>query len=322
MPTDCTARLVTPPNANGAIAAIQLTAPAADALDAALDRITGKPAPLGALLLRDIAAIDRGLVARPSHTTAFLMPHGGALLVRSLITQLASLGIETHPAEDDADPRAIFPEAQDIFEACALSTIARTASRIAPQIILRQAQLGREGAVPITDDQTTARLNRLIHPPTVAVIGAPNIGKSSLMNALARRAVAATADEPATTRDAVGVSLDLAGLAVHWIDTAGQGASKPGIDAQAERAARDLAARADLVISCADATTDYLPDPSESVIRCATRADLHPRADADVATSVKNARGIRELAQFISQTLVPDEDRQVAQRWRFHPALP
>jgi tRNA modification GTPase len=55
----------------------------------------------------------------------------------------------------------------------------------------------------------------------VAIVGAPNAGKSSLLNALARRDVAIVSDEPGTTRDVVSVKLDLNGVAVVVSDTAG-----------------------------------------------------------------------------------------------------
>ena len=55
----------------------------------------------------------------------------------------------------------------------------------------------------------------------VVIVGAPNAGKSSLLNALARRDVAIVTDEPGTTRDLVHVSLDLDGVKVVVTDTAG-----------------------------------------------------------------------------------------------------
>ena len=63
---------------------------------------------------------------------------------------------------------------------------------------------------------------------SVVIAGAPNAGKSSLLNALARRDVAIVTDEPGTTRDLVHVALDLGGMKVVVTDTAGirEGAGK------------------------------------------------------------------------------------------------
>ena len=55
----------------------------------------------------------------------------------------------------------------------------------------------------------------------MAILGAPNVGKSSLINLLARRDVAIVSDEPGTTRDVVEVHLDLDGFPVIIMDTAG-----------------------------------------------------------------------------------------------------
>ncbi|TGQ80694.1 GTP-binding protein, partial [Mesorhizobium sp. M8A.F.Ca.ET.208.01.1.1] len=55
----------------------------------------------------------------------------------------------------------------------------------------------------------------------VVILGAPNAGKSSLFNALARREAAIVTDEPGTTRDLLEVAMDLNGLKVRIVDTAG-----------------------------------------------------------------------------------------------------
>ena len=55
----------------------------------------------------------------------------------------------------------------------------------------------------------------------VVIVGAPNAGKSSLLNALAGRDVAIVSDEPGTTRDLIEIKLDLNGLPVLVTDTAG-----------------------------------------------------------------------------------------------------
>src|SRR5207237_9312684 len=67
-----------------------------------------------------------------------------------------------------------------------------------------------------------ARSAEVLHDGlTVVLAGAPNAGKSSLLNALARRDVAIVTDEPGTTRDLIEVKFDLAGFPLTLVDTAG-----------------------------------------------------------------------------------------------------
>ena len=86
----------------------------------------------------------------------------------------------------------------------------------------------------------------------VVIVGAPNAGKSSLLNALARRDAAIVSDEPGTTRDLVELALDLNGIKVRLTDTAGirEGAGK--VEAIGIERARQRAEAADLVLLLVD----------------------------------------------------------------------
>lgn len=81
---------------------------------------------------------------------------------------------------------------------------------------------------------------------TVVILGPPNVGKSSLLNALARRDVAIVSPMPGTTRDPVEVHLDLGGYAVTLIDTAGLRDTTDAIEAEGIRRTRARAAAADM----------------------------------------------------------------------------
>ncbi len=83
---------------------------------------------------------------------------------------------------------------------------------------------------------------------TIAIIGAPNVGKSSLMNALAKRDVAIVSEIAGTTRDAIEIGLNLAGYAVTLIDTAGLRDTDDAVEAEGVRRARARAETADLVL--------------------------------------------------------------------------
>jgi len=82
----------------------------------------------------------------------------------------------------------------------------------------------------------------------VVVLGPPNAGKSSLVNALSARDVAIVTDIPGTTRDLLEVHLDLGGYAVTLIDTAGLRDGGDAIEAEGMRRGRARAAAADLIL--------------------------------------------------------------------------
>jgi tRNA modification GTPase len=96
----------------------------------------------------------------------------------------------------------------------------------------------------------------------VTVLGAPNVGKSSLINLLARRDVAIVSDEPGTTRDVVEVHLDLGGFPVIIMDTAGLREGAGAVESEGIRRARMSADQADLRIWMADIKDWPEPGPA------------------------------------------------------------
>ena len=104
-------------------------------------------------------------------------------------------------------------------------------------------RLSAEIAAHLADGHRGERLRAGV---TVAVVGPPNAGKSSLVNRLARRDVAIVTAVPGTTRDVLEVHLDLGGLPVTLLDTAGLREAAGLVEAEGVRRARDRAERADL----------------------------------------------------------------------------
>jgi len=98
----------------------------------------------------------------------------------------------------------------------------------------------------------------------VAIAGPPNVGKSTLMNQLARREVAIVSPHAGTTRDVIEVQLDLDGYPVTVIDTAGIRETEDPVEQEGVRRARARAAAADLVLWLTDAD-DILPPDDGSV---------------------------------------------------------
>ncbi|MFT5423515.1 MAG: tRNA modification GTPase [Phycisphaerales bacterium] len=329
--------LLTPGSVPAAIGVIGLFAGDGSAtgqadLDATLDRLGVGTVQPGEMRLREIAGVDTGLVVRWDPTRADLFPHGGPAVVRAIIDRLSELGL----AEDrQPDPRATYPEAESEIEARMLEALSRAASPRAVDLLLDQPRrwgekpprgLGPERLAPEC-------LGRLIHPPLVVAIGAPNIGKSSLANALAGRAAALVADEPGTTRDHVGLSLELDGLVVRYLDTPGIDSAQPAphhqpdpLTAQASARAMDLAQTADLVLLCADALCADAAGPEHAKeapggvrsLRVWLRADLAGEGSGEgLWTSASTGLGLGELAGAVRRALVPDEALGDPRPWRF-----
>ncbi len=143
----------------------------------------------------------------------------------------------------------------------------------------------------------------------IVIAGPPNVGKSSLINALARRDVAIVSDEPGTTRDVLEVRLDLHGYMAIIADTAGLRETAGVIEQEGIRRALSRADEADLVLWIIDATApvaDVPPDVGKRgkrVLRILNKIDA-PGTDApvpnDLALSAKTGAGIPELINTLS----------------------
>ncbi|MDN2567393.1 tRNA uridine-5-carboxymethylaminomethyl(34) synthesis GTPase MnmE [Aquibium sp. A9E412] len=143
----------------------------------------------------------------------------------------------------------------------------------------------------------------------VVILGPPNAGKSSLLNALARRDVAIVTDEPGTTRDVLEVTLDLDGVKVIVADTAGLRAAAGRVEALGIARALERAGTADLIVALHDATAgesaglSLPPGFAGAVLRVANKLDRMAEdavpAGTDVAVSVLTGRGLDALVARI-----------------------
>lgn len=120
------------------------------------------------------------------------------------------------------------------------------ADAVAPRVADVRADIARH-----LDDRH--RGERLRDGLAVVILGPPNVGKSSLLNALSRSDAAIVSDIAGTTRDVIEVRMDLDGFAVRLIDTAGLREAGDVIEAEGVRRARQRAADADLRLVLADA---------------------------------------------------------------------
>jgi tRNA modification GTPase len=153
------------------------------------------------------------------------------------------------------------------------------------------------------------RGERLREGFVVALAGPPNVGKSTLMNRLARREVAIVTDIPGTTRDAIEVALDLGGVPVVLVDTAGVRETRDPIEAEGVRRALVRAEAADLVLWLVDANdSDPSPPPvAQKTIIVRTKSDLidsvtqrRLRNAGSLLVSAKTDSGVDQLLNVLT----------------------
>lgn len=160
----------------------------------------------------------------------------------------------------------------------------------------------------------------------VAIIGAPNVGKSSLLNLLAKRDVAIVADIAGTTRDVIEVKIDLKGFPVILHDTAGLRETTDTIELEGVRRAQKASEESDINIYIIDASTrdreQLLPQVFDKPhLILLNKTDLltspYPSPENYFRVSVKKGLGIdnflQALLQLVEETYTPAADPIITQ---------
>ena len=152
---------------------------------------------------------------------------------------------------------------------------------------------------------------------TVAIVGPPNAGKSSLLNALAGRDVAIVSETAGTTRDIIDVRMNLGGYAVVVADTAGLREAADAIEAEGVRRALARAESADLVLLLQDgsapATALNLPDKlvNKPVLYVWNKTDLAwPESHDGLKLSTQSGEGLDAVIAAITEAAKQQLDNQ------------
>lgn len=136
----------------------------------------------------------------------------------------------------------------------------------------------------------------------VAIVGRPNAGKSTLLNALAGRQAAITSDVAGTTRDVIEVRMDLGGLPVTVLDSAGLRAAGDELESMGVARALERARQADLrVFLCDDAglPDELTPMPEDLIVQ--GKADVRPGMGLRVSGTT--GQGVAELVRRVADRL-------------------
>jgi tRNA modification GTPase len=325
--------VLTPPG-RGAVATVALAgADAAAALGRFLRASSGRSA--SELLVERVyhgrwaTELGEELVVCRTATDAFeIHCHGGPSAIKSITEKLSAAGATEIGWRNWTTRYAVGAIEHDAFVALTTARTERAASVLLDQWqgALRQelrgivADCGLRDVARAQDSlrELAGRVSlgrRLTRPSQVVLAGLPNVGKSSLINALVGYERTIVFDEPGTTRDVVTAEIAADGLPIVLSDTAGLRPSDDPLEEAGMRLARERLASSDVIILVFDASTppsiddQQLHDQWPNAIVVKNKCDLLTRepvsgGPGEVRTSAVTGQGIGELLQAVSQRLV------------------
>jgi tRNA modification GTPase len=322
---------LTPPG-RAAVAVVLVEGPeATELVDAALRRADGKRLtefPFGRIVIGRWAAPEGEelVVCRRAPEAVEVHCHGGTAAAEAVIGRLRGAGCESIAWQDWVRLTSTDPICAAAQIALADAPTQRTAAILLDQFqgalsdAIRQVVTAAENgdwptAVSILKSILARRATglHLTKPWRVVLAGRPNVGKSSLLNALVGFERAIVYDWPGTTRDVITALTAIDGWPVLLSDTAGLRDARDEIEAAGVERATAAAAEADLVLLVSDAphAAELLLSPTVPTLRVLNKLDLHPALEGgererfDACVSALDGTGIEALAAAIVDKLMP-----------------
>lgn len=295
--------------------------------------------------LRDGARLidDPVVVALPG-AGADVNLHGGTWVVRSMLELAGRAGFEIVENGDGPPPLDAF-EGEDLLEREMLAHLPLARTELALRALLAQPaawqKLRRSApprerldAMPARFDAMGERLDamradlalwHLLHPPIVAIVGAANVGKSTLANQLFGRVRSITADLPGTTRDWVGEIANVNGLAVMLLDTPGIRSTDDPIEHAAIAGSVREIERSEMTVLVLDVTRPLEPEQAPllarwpGALRIANKSDGRLAWDAaslDALPAVATTgQGVQAIRKAIAKRFGCDDFAVDQARW-------
>lgn len=149
----------------------------------------------------------------------------------------------------------------------------------------------------------------------VALVGKPNVGKSSVLNYLLKESRSIVSDTPGTTRDIIREEISIDGILFRLFDTAGLRESENPIEEEGIKRSREVLRNADIILFIQDTQQGIARDlldeilnisPGDKIVRVLNKIDLGVKdhSDADAKVSAKTGQGMNDLLKILVQKAI------------------